>query len=440
MGNLLGSPVTEKDTHVGETPEGIHFGVSSMQGWRIHMEDAHIMEAELYAEEPARVEGDRFKKLTLPGHSLFAVFDGHGGSFAAAYAGKNLCRVLSRQPKFVAYAKFVHERPRKEAALAGGSTERAQYVRSGMELLEGALCDAFLDLDREILLSTRGEEVADANTPYHDEVQKDENMDESSDDPAKDGNNSSNADTNPKPNDDEDAGTTAVVVVVTPQWVVCANAGDSRSVFSKHGNKAVPLSYDHKPDDEEEERRIRAAGGYVAGGRVEGDLAVSRGFGDYRFKNKQTVAAGSNFLVQSNVADTYDQKEANRTMMQADDQKVSPMPDIIVQNRSTEQDEFIIVACDGIWDVQSNPECVKTVADIFKEGESDMGLVCEELLDLCLGMGSKDNMTALIVRFPAQKMGTGGGVMARRRARDNSAMEVEDAGGSGGDANAKGKS
>jgi serine/threonine protein phosphatase PrpC len=105
-------------------------------------------------------------------------------------------------------------------------------------------------------------------------------------------------------------------------------------------------------------------------------------------------------------------------MLQVQDQKVSPIPDVIVQNRNKELDEFIIVACDGIWDVQSNYEAVKTVADIFAEGESDLGLVAEELLDTCLMMGSKDNMTALILQFEAQKIGTGGGVAARRQERE----------------------
>jgi serine/threonine protein phosphatase PrpC len=221
-------------------------------------------------------------------------------------------------------------------------------------------------------------------------------------------------------NEDGDSGTTACVVVLTPDWIVCSNAGDSRSVFSKAGNRAVPLSYDHKPDDEEEERRIRAAGGYVAGGRVEGDLAVSRGLGDFRFKSMDTVCAGAHSTATTNVKTVNDQGTATttRVTMAPGEQKVSSVPDIIVQNRNAEQDEFIIVACDGIWDVQSNPECVAEVAALFQEGESDLGLICEETLDVCLRLGSKDNMTTLIVKFKAQQIGKGGGVLARRKKRD----------------------
>jgi serine/threonine protein phosphatase PrpC len=67
------------------------------------------------------------------------------------------------------------------------------------------------------------------------------------------------------------------------------------------------------------------------------------------------------------------------------EQKVSPIPDIIMQPRDPSKDEFILVACDGIWDVQTNPEACKTVADIFAEGENNIGLVCEEVC-VCIGL------------------------------------------------------
>lgn len=386
MGNLLGSPITDKETHVGETDCGVKYGVSTMQGWRIHMEDAHICQPHLYAQEATDAV-----KVELPGHALFAVFDGHGGSYAAEYAGINLCRVLSREPKFVEYANFVRERAKKEPK---DLAHRAQYLRSGLELLEAALKAAFIDIDREILLGLQGTLEPDAHAPYHAP-------------PNLKTNPVDRVQAVPQPNDDEDPGTTVIVVVVTPDWVVCANAGDSRAVFSKSGGKAVPLSFDHKPDDEAEEKRIRETGGYVAGGRVEGDLAVSRGLGDYRFKELKTVLMGSAHFKNSNAT------------------KVSALPDVVTQNRNKDNDEFIIIACDGIWDVQTNYEGVKAVADIFAEGETNLGLMCEEVLDMCLALGSKDNMTALILQFEAQKIGNGGGVLARRKQREVAKEDTE---------------
>lgn len=388
--------MTDKETHTGETVCGCKYGVSSMQGWRVHMEDAHICQPQLYAQA-----SPSSPKIELPDHALFAVFDGHGGSYAAEYAGINFCRVLSRQPKFVEYATFVQERPSKEPS-DKNSAEHAKYLRAGEELLEGALRDAFVACDKEILLALQGTPEPEAHAPYHQPEPESPVNSVASD---------TRADV-PQPNDDEDPGTTIVVVVVTPEWVVCANAGDSRAVFSKSGGKAVPLSYDHKPDDEAEEKRIREAGGYVAGGRVEGDLAVSRGLGDYRFKEVSTVLKGND------TGDDGKSTDSSEDMLLVEDQKVSPIPDIIVQHRNKKHDEFIIVACDGIWDVQSNYEGVKCVADIFAEGETNLGLVCEEVLDMCLMMGSKDNMTALVLQFEAQEVGKGGGVSARRKQRE----------------------
>jgi serine/threonine protein phosphatase PrpC len=380
MGNLLGAPVTDKDTHTGVTSEGIKYGVSTMQGWRVHMEDAHITETRMYALEKLTVDGvTKENEIDLPGHGMFAVFDGHGGTYAAFYAGRNMCRVLSCQPKFVEYAKFIKERPEKEKNMT--APERAQYVRQGLDLLEGALCDAFVEIDREIACALKGTKVADADKPYNDDVQ---DHSEEARQKNEDMEGISQTDSRASPTDsalqlleeEGDSGTTACVVLLTPEWVVCANAGDSRAVISRLGNKAVPLSYDHKPDDVEEQRRIRAAGGYVAGGRVEGDLAVSRGLGDFRFKNLDVVMAG---VVPTQADNGSSENENDRPMFTPGDQKVSPIPDIIVQNRNPSQDEFVIVACDGIWDVQTNYEAVKMVAEIFEEGESDLGLLTEEV-------------------------------------------------------------
>lgn len=157
---------------------------------------------------------------------------------------------------------------------------------------------------------------------------------------------------------------------------------------------------------------------------MEGDLAVSRGLGDFRFKDPDAVLSGAmgEVDVEDHVggvadADVRRSRRRDAAMMRPRDQKVSPVPDIIVQNRDPNEDEFVVVACDGIWDVQTNQECVRMVADIFQEGETDIGLACEEVLDLCLIKGSKDNMTTTIIKCPKQTPGKGGGVAARRKLR-----------------------
>jgi len=77
-----------------------------------------------------------------------------------------------------------------------------------------------------------------------------------------------------------DTGTTACVVILTPDKIYCGNAGDSRGVLSR-GSVVVALSEDHKPDNTEEVKRIEKANHMVEDSRVDGNLALSRAFGDF---------------------------------------------------------------------------------------------------------------------------------------------------------------
>ncbi|CAH3199351.1 unnamed protein product, partial [Porites evermanni] len=89
---------------------------------------------------------------------------------------------------------------------------------------------------------------------------------------------------------DEMAGTTAVVVILKNQKIYCGNVGDSRAIASKKG-AVEQLSYDHKPSNDDETRRIIAAGGWVEFNRVNGNLALSRALGDFCFKKNDKKSA-----------------------------------------------------------------------------------------------------------------------------------------------------
>jgi len=178
-----------------------------------------------------------------------------------------------------------------------------------------------------------------------------------------------------------DAGCTAVVVIVTPTMIVCANAGDSRAVMSQFAMRhPIALSHDHKPDNPDESARIVANGGYVNNGRVNGSLAVSRALGDFELKPM-----------------------------------VSGLPDFEIHMRNHDQDEMIIIACDGLWDVFSNDDAIYSARDIFAEGETDLRLVAEEMLDMSLNKGSHDNISAIVVKLSSTTAGLGGGGVAARR-------------------------
>ncbi|KAL7523392.1 hypothetical protein ACHAWF_000502, partial [Thalassiosira exigua] len=103
--------------------------------------------------------------------------------------------------------------------------------------------------------------------------------------------------------------------------------------------------------------------------------------------------------------------------------RVTACPEILVHARDRLRDEFFVLACDGLWDVLGNRECVGLVRSLMRvEGETDAGLACEEVLDTALELDSKDNMTCCLVVFPAAWMGRrsgreDAGVSGRRRDR-----------------------
>ena len=165
------------------------------------------------------------------------------------------------------------------------------------------------------------------------------------------------------------------------------------------------LSNDHKPNNKDEAMRIQNAGGVIISGAIGGRLAVSRGLGDFTFKHTASVFCAVDSTLPK--IDDY---------VPTENQMVTSVPEITVLERQV-HDKFIVIACDGIWDVVSNEYCATLVSTIFNEGESSVSLACEEVLDQCYAKGSLDNMTVVLIKFSSQEVGLGGGVMKRRGQR-----------------------
>ncbi|KAJ2849915.1 Protein phosphatase 2C 2 [Coemansia brasiliensis] len=179
---------------------------------------------------------------------------------------------------------------------------------------------------------------------------------------------------NPEMTNDS-SGCTAVSILLTKDGkVFCGNAGDSRCIISSKG-QAEALSHDHKPTDDVEFNRIVSGGGFVEFGRVNGNLALSRAIGDFEFKNNRTLPA--------------------------EKQIVTAYPDV-VGRALTADDEFIVIACDGIWDCMTNEQVVQFVHAKVLQGLK-LDRICEEMMDRCLAGESElggvgcDNMTVIIV-------------------------------------------
>jgi len=81
------------------------------------------------------------------------------------------------------------------------------------------------------------------------------------------------------------AGCTSCVCLVTPDKIYCANAGDSRAILATKEGKVIELSHDHKPENDEESKRVYDNNGFIQDGRVNGVIAVSRAIGDWEYKN-----------------------------------------------------------------------------------------------------------------------------------------------------------
>lgn len=175
---------------------------------------------------------------------------------------------------------------------------------------------------------------------------------------------------------DEMSGSTAVTALMRGSDLYVGNVGDSRCIACIAG-VADPLSTDHKPSDPLEKARIQNAGGFVELNRVNGNLALSRAVGDFSFKQNANLSP--------------------------EDQIVSGCPDVV--SRTVSEDwEFILLACDGIWDVLSNQEVADFVVRRIANG-LEPETICEELMTRCLatdnnmgGLGC-DNMTVVLVCF-----------------------------------------
>lgn len=175
---------------------------------------------------------------------------------------------------------------------------------------------------------------------------------------------------------EELSGTTAICVILKDKKMYCGNVGDSRSIASVRG-RVQNLSYDHKPNNELETKRILAAGGWVEFNRVNGNLALSRALGDFVFKKNESK--------------------------NAQEQIVTAYPDVEIKDVVSDH-EFLLLACDGIWDVMSNEEVLEFVRTRIAQAINPE-VICEQLMNRCLapdcamgGLGC-DNMTVVLVCF-----------------------------------------
>ncbi|XP_071797998.1 protein phosphatase 1L-like [Asterias amurensis] len=163
------------------------------------------------------------------------------------------------------------------------------------------------------------------------------------------------------------AGTTALVALLSGDELTVANVGDSRGVMCDQEGRTIPLSFDHKPQLPQERKRIKKAGGFITFNgvwRVAGILATSRAIGDYPLKDRKFVVAD---------------------------------PDIQTFDLAEVKPQFLILASDGLWDAFSNEEAVMYV----KERLDEPHFGAKSIVLQAYYRGSLDNITVMVINFKA---------------------------------------
>jgi len=370
------------DAHVMD----LLYGFAEMPGHRIEMEDA------ICFEFPLLVGSEAMKQKTEVG--FFGVFDGHGdGGISSRYIADHIVQCLT-------------------------ATQEWKDYTGDENTLAKSFCKACSDIDVDLkAMFASGNGV-------------------------------------------RNGGTTGIMALITPTHIIVGNVGDSRCILvhnsmsediilseevekklkieeeseptsmeERHttdedvkeeepksqpqaqlsktvngGTKVTikPLSIDHKPDLPEEKSRIENAGlkvieeRFLSGDNGKGEnettsiwkiqksanekIAVSRAFGDFDYKSNEDL--------------------------KSEEQAIICVPEITIHERDCSKDMFVVLACDGVFDVMSNDEVGEFVANKIRDQNGPslsaevLPEVGDELLNHCLELGSSDNMSVLIVALP----------------------------------------
>lgn len=156
-------------------------------------------------------------------------------------------------------------------------------------------------------------------------------------------------------------GSTAVTaIVINGETLIVANVGDSRAVLCRKG-VAEQITVDHEP--QKEEKLVESKGGFVTKApgnvpRVDGQLAMTRAFGDGRLKDH-----------------------------------ITSEPDVMIEKIDADT-QFMILASDGLWKVMSNQEAVDWIKDLEDAQEAS-----KELIKEALSRKSYDDISCIVAIF-----------------------------------------
>jgi len=264
--------------------------------------------------------------------TAFGVFDGHGGVHAAEYVAKHLTGNVVRC--------WQHQK---------GSARDTSDSPAGAKKLVAALQEAFDVTDRDLLQLARRKKYSD--------------------------------------------GSTALLLIfggtdVNNLLLYTANLGDCRAVLCR-GVAAVRLTEDHRPDRKDEQRRIKEAGG-----------GCFQMCGIWRCCTAAGAARATSAHAGFSDSDTNTYLSCSRSLgdpelkMNADRPILSNVPEVEVRKLQAE-DLFVVIACDGVWDVLSDQQAV----DLVLQHWGDPAAAASTIVRTALSNGSGDNVTAQVIMF-----------------------------------------
>jgi serine/threonine protein phosphatase PrpC len=275
--------------------------------------------------------------------ALFGVFDGHGGREVAVWCQEHYEQILNRD-----YNTTHSEQERKEWL-------RKSFLNVDEDLKKPEHLKRLQELRKEkppnkppLLQILEQSKPKDAENNEEDVVM-------------------------------DTVGCTANVIFIDKDInkIYVVNAGDSRCTMGKAG-KAVEMSIDHKPESQIEIDRIEKAGSVITEGRVDGNLNLTRSLGDLKYKQRENLTP--------------------------EEQAITSNPDVY-EFEYSEDIDFIIMGCDGIWEKKSNEEMVEYVYAKLRQNKELKQIVSELLLDTIApsvaetqGIGC-DNMTCILIKF-----------------------------------------
>ena len=428
---------TEKATY-DKIISNMKIGVCEMQGWRKTMEDAAIVLP-------------NFEKNT----SLFGILDGHGGSIISEFVSVNFKNILIRTDSYKNgnYEKaltetflimdellknkkinnFIYTTHNSKEKVKGSETSnKTNNQNSNENIVKLRFETGIYEFDlNQIDLSIGGEDTSTTIYEYkykgNTALKNEENNNIKIDDIFFEKGGKQNASLNTLPSFEDvfniikydinfnikqsttnlslsknnstslklsldnlvanEMGTTANIMLIKNGIIYIANVGDSLSVMYKN-KKAYNLNREHQTLIESEKERVLKSGSNIIGYRINGMINLTRAIGDLKFK--------------SNVD------------LKRHEQSVIAVPEI-TKIEDTDEIEFIIMGCDGVWDcVKRQLVCDFVDKQIRENPEKNLSEILKVIFDRCVSpvwgvvLGT-DNMSCIIIQFlNKEKIGNNG--------------------------------